>query len=115
MHLLFVCGRGAIRSPTAEQVFADLGGIETRSAGMSSDADQPLTLDEIEWADLILVMEETHRAKLTRAFGPQLRDKRIGCLDIADDYDLMDDALIRLLWERVPRFVPGLTELRPKS
>ena len=35
MRILFVCGRARARSPTAEQIFARVPGIETASAGVS--------------------------------------------------------------------------------
>lgn len=115
MHLLFVCARNRLRSPTAERVFAGLCGVETCSAGISPDADVPLSPELIEWADVILVMENSHRQKMTRKFGPHLRGKRVGCLAVTDDYDFMDAELVRLLWDRVPKFVPELTAARPEQ
>ncbi|GBO56738.1 hypothetical protein APA_5073 [Pseudanabaena sp. lw0831] len=41
MKLLFVCGKNRLRSPTAEKVFADYGGIEVDSAGIGQEADTP--------------------------------------------------------------------------
>ena len=108
MNLLFVCARNRRRSPTAERVFAGVCGVETDSAGVSPDAEQPLTADLLAWADIILVMEPRHRARMARAFGRHLRSKRVACLGIPDDYDFLDPELVRLLWERVPRSVPGL-------
>jgi predicted protein tyrosine phosphatase len=106
MRLLFVCSRNRLRSPTAERIFADIPGIETCSAGLSPDAEEPLSADLVAWADVILVMERRHHKKLTRTFGRWLRGKRVVCLDIADDYAYMDAELVRLLWERVLRAVP---------
>ena len=40
-HVLFICSRNRLRSPTAERVFADWPGIETASAGLAPDADSP--------------------------------------------------------------------------
>jgi predicted protein tyrosine phosphatase len=105
MRLLFVCSRNRLRSPTAERVFC---GVETLSAGTAPDAETPLTADLIEWADVILVMEPAHRTRVTRAFGRQVRGKRVVCLGIPDDYGYMQPELVRLLWERVPRSVPAL-------
>ena len=89
MRLLFICARNRLRSPTAERVFAGVCGVETCSAGVSPDAEQPLTADLIEWADVILVMEPRHRAKMARTFGRLLRGKRVACLGIPDDYGYM--------------------------
>jgi predicted protein tyrosine phosphatase len=104
-RLLFVCGRNKWRSPTAEALFARYDGIETQSAGVSKDADTPVSSEAIAWADIILVMEPAHRDKLSRDFGPLLRSKRVVVLGIADDYRFMQPELIALLEERVRRFV----------
>src|SRR5262245_25769099 len=96
-RVLFVCGRNRLRSPTAEQVFAHHPHMECASAGTNDDADNPLTAELVEWAEVIFVMERTHRNKVTRRFRRQLVSKRVICLDIPDQYEYMDPALVRLL------------------
>ena len=108
-RVLFVCSRNRLRSPTAEQVFADWPGVETASAGTQRDADHPVTPEALAWADLILVMERAHRSKLSAAFGPHLRGKRVICLDIPDEFGFMDPRLIALLKARVPRHLPPVS------
>ncbi|HEY4124404.1 MAG TPA: low molecular weight protein tyrosine phosphatase family protein [Rhizomicrobium sp.] len=100
-HVLFVCGRNRLRSPTAEQIFADFPGIETASAGLNPDAENPLGEDLVEWADIIFVMENVHRQKLASQFRPLLKDIRVICLDIPDKYRAMDPELVRLLKSKV--------------
>jgi predicted protein tyrosine phosphatase len=68
--------------PTAEQVFADYPGLEVSSAGTNNDAENPLTAELVSWADIIVVMEKQHRAKLKRRFRSALRGQRVICLDI---------------------------------
>ncbi|MDX1966126.1 MAG: hypothetical protein SFV23_03040 [Planctomycetaceae bacterium] len=109
-RLLFICGRNQLRSPTAERVFAAVPGIETSSAGVNPEADNPVSPEELEWADVVFVFEPGQRRKIQRDFSPSLRGKRVVCLNIADEYEFMDPELIRLLWERVPRSVPGLVD-----
>ncbi len=46
-------------------------------------------------ADLIFVMEKSHRRKLSHKFQPWLKGKRVICLDIPDEYEYMQPALIR--------------------
>jgi predicted protein tyrosine phosphatase len=92
-------------------VFAPVAGIETRSAGTASDADNPLSRDDIQWADLIFAMERMHQRKIKERFSKALRGKRVVCMNITDEYDYMDAELVRLLWERVPRSVPGVPGL----
>jgi predicted protein tyrosine phosphatase len=100
-HVLFVCGRNRFRSPTAEQIFADFPDVETASAGLNPDADNPLTEDLLEWADIIFVMESAHRRKLASRFRRSLKDIRVICLDIPDKFRAMDADLVRLLKSKV--------------
>lgn len=107
MNVLFVCSQNRLRSPTAEQVFADWPGVQCSSAGTNLRADNPLTPELVEWAELIFVMEKTHRDKLQARFRAQLRDQRVVVLGIPDDYDFMQRELVDLLKEKVMRFLPA--------
>lgn len=95
------------RSPTAEQVFAEHPGIECASAGLNHGADNPLTSELIEWADLIFVMERDHKTKLAKAFKQHLSGKRVVCLNIPDKYRFMDPTLVNLLNTKVTGFLPN--------
>ncbi|MCD1265132.1 low molecular weight protein tyrosine phosphatase family protein [Shinella sumterensis] len=101
-NILFVCSQNRLRSPTAEQVFADWPGIETSSAGTNNDAENPLSAELIEWADIVFVMEKVHRSKVQTRYRSALRGKRVICLDIPDNYTFMDPALVALLKVKVP-------------
>jgi predicted protein tyrosine phosphatase len=105
-----VCSRNRRRSPTAERLFNGRADLEVASAGLAPDAEELVTTELLEWADLILVMEPRHRALLQRRFGRHLRHARLACLDIRDDYDFMDEGLVRLLESRV---TPHLQRRRP--
>lgn len=107
LNVLFLCSKNRLRSPTAEQVFAQWPGVETASAGISNDADNLVSSELLAWAELIFVMERVHRRKLAARFQPHLVNKRIICLDIPDEYDYMDEALVALLQAKVPRHLPG--------
>ena len=100
-NILFVCGRNKLRSPTAEQLFASFPDIEVASAGTNPDADYPLDAELVEWADIIFVMENVHRQKLTKRFSRSLRKARVICLDIPDRFDFMAPELVRLLETKV--------------
>lgn len=104
MNVLFVCSRNKLRSPTAEQVFANWPGIEVSSAGLDNDAVTPLDPETVAWADLILVMEKTQRSKLQQRFRKHLK-ARIVCLDIPDEYGFMDPILVQKFKEKVPKFL----------
>lgn len=100
MRALFICSRNRLRSPTAETVFAQWPGIETDSAGLAPDADVPLDGEQLDWADVIFVMERSHQRRLSQRFARHLRDKRVVCLEIPDDYAFMQAELIVLLEKR---------------
>jgi predicted protein tyrosine phosphatase len=104
-NVLFVCSANRLRSPTAEQVFSTWPGVETDSAGLSAGASVLLSSEQVDWADIIFVMEKTHRNKLTRQFRARLKNKRVVCLDIPDEYDFMDPDLVRILENKVGRFL----------
>ena len=108
MRVLFICTQNRLRSPTAEQVFASWKNLEVASAGLSSSAANPVTPELVLWAQLIFVMEKAHRNKLNRKFRAHLNGKRVVCLDIPDQYDFMDPALVTLLNTKVPPHLPRL-------
>lgn len=96
-HILFICSQNKLRSPTAEQLYADSPGMEVTSAGLNNDAVVPVTPELIEWADRIFVMESIHRSKLNAGFKSHLQGKRITCLNIPDNYGFMDEKLLAIL------------------
>ena len=97
---LFLCTANRLRSPTAEHLFSSSPQIETDLAGLGSDALVPLSPEQLEWANVIFVMEKAHRSKLQQRFRRHLGGKRVICLDIPDNYAFMDPALLRLLEAR---------------
>jgi predicted protein tyrosine phosphatase len=103
-HVLFICSQNRLRSPTAEQVFANRAGFEVASAGLNPDAETVVSSELLEWADVIFVMERAHRNRLAKNFQRFLKDKRIICLDIPDEFEYMDPELIRLLEAKVGPF-----------
>ena len=105
MNLLFVCSENRLRSPTAETVFSEYPGVQAIGAGTNADAVTPVSGDLIEWADVILVMENSHRSKISKRYNELLRNKRVVCLEIPDHFDYMQPELVQLLKRRVPHYV----------
>jgi predicted protein tyrosine phosphatase len=101
MRLLFLCSRNQWRSPTAEKVYQNDARVEARSAGISASARCRVSEKLLSWADVVMVMEHSHKRRLEEMF-PQLASAlRIEVLDIPDDYPFMDEELMALIRERV--------------
>lgn len=93
-NLLFICSRNQWRSPTAEQMWRRSEKFNARSAGTSQKAKKTVGSADIEWADIIFVMESKHKSRLTAQFAPLLDHKKIHVLGIPDDYRYMDPELV---------------------
>lgn len=103
-HVLFLCSQNKLRSPTAEVIFSDIEGFEVRSAGLNNDAVVSISPELVKWADYIFVMEKSHRNKLRKNYREFINKQRIICLDIPDEYEFMDEGLIKLLKHRIGPF-----------
>ena len=103
--ILFVCSRNKWRSPTAEFVFSQYDEFETASAGTNDDAEYIITNEDIEWADIIFVMEDKHRKKLTKNFGKLIGKTKIISLNIPDNYQYMSPDLIALLKSKCKKYL----------
>jgi len=64
-----------------------------------------VTEGHIGWADIIFVMEKKHLRRIRDKFGDLLNEKKIVNLDIADDYQFMDEELIEILQNRVSEII----------
>ena len=101
LNVLFVCSRNQWRSPTAEQVWRRHPHVQARSAGTSASARRVVSVADIAWADVVLVMEDKHKSRLLAEHGQALRHKPLHVLDIPDDYRYMDPELVDLLGDPV--------------
>lgn len=101
LNVLFICSRNQWRSPTAEQLWRKHPKVSARSAGTSPNARHKVSIDDICWADVILVMEEKHKSRLTAEFTRLLNHKQVHVLDIPDDYKFMDPELVEMLEQSV--------------
>jgi len=93
-NILFVCAQNRIRSYTAEKMFADSECYQIRSRGIAPDARIPLSDIDLDWADVVFVMEKNHRNRMIKRFREKARNKRIICLYIEDIYEPMEESLM---------------------
>ena len=102
IKILFVCNQGENRSKTAKELFSKK--YETKSAGIYAiEEENMLTKELLEWADIIIVMEESHRRWISHEFPKQYMMKKILCLDIPDIYQYNQPELIDVLKMKVKK------------
>lgn len=104
-NYLFLCGKNQLRSPTAENIFSNIDGLEVRSAGINEDAEYKVTIEDMDWADIIFVMEKKQKVKLVKKFNKFLKGKKVAVLDIPDEYGYMDENLIALLKDKMKKWI----------
>ncbi len=97
MKVLFICNQNQNRSKKAETIFKDR--FKTKSAGLYND--NPVTEQELSWADTIIVMEEEQRKEIAQRFPKQYLQKRILSLDIPDMFNYNDPTLTKLLKDKL--------------
>ena len=106
-RVLFVCSRNRWRSPTAERVFSKDPRLAVRSRGLAKSARRTLTAADVQWAQLIAVMEDAHADRLCERF--ELGSTRLMVLDIPDHYRAMDPELVRMLRDAMVPVLDALT------
>lgn len=110
-RVLCVCSAGMLRSATMAVVFAQNFGYNTRSAGTEDYALIPVTEALVRWADIIICAEPIHKQRILsdisydevlgelKVFFDETKNK-ILVLDLPDDFNYMDQTLVKLITER---------------
>lgn len=99
-NILVVCGRNKKRSRSAEHLFKNDNRFNIRSAGLSPKSDRKISENDLNWADLVLVMENGQRAKIHELYR-YMELPQIEILHIPDDYEFMDEDLVEMLVDRI--------------
>ena len=99
-NILVVCGRNKKRSRTAEHIFKNDNRFNIRSAGLSPKSDRKISENDLNWADLVFVMETNQRAKIWEVYS-HVELPNIEILHIPDDYEFMDNELVEILNDRM--------------
>ena len=100
-NVLFVCSQNRLRSPTAEQVFSGRRDIEVASAGTNHDAVQAADARTGRLGRHHLRHGKGASRQAAEAIQGEPEEGPVICLDIPDDYEFMDPALVRLLEDQV--------------
>lgn len=108
--ILFVCSANKQRSKTAEDYFsAKYSDLRFLSAGTNikiceREGTNPLTIDILENADLIFVMEQRHKKQIMDFLEGKFK-KELIVLNIPDIYKYYQKELIEILEEKVSSYL----------
>jgi len=84
--ILFICKYNRGRSLAAERIYASHPGLEVASAGIDFFQARILVSEELlQWADVILCMEEWHQKAIEDEFAACIKDKVIDSLGVTQD------------------------------
>jgi predicted protein tyrosine phosphatase len=104
--VLFICRQNRVRSATAERLFCKRTDLDVRSAGTSSDALVRVNARMLEWADVVITMDDSQRVALEQMFPRHAALARLVCLQIPDDFTFLQPELVALLEARIAPLVP---------
>jgi len=99
-NILVVCGRNKRRSRTAEYIFKNDSRFNIRSAGLSPQSNRKISENDLNWANLVLVMEASQKSKVQKLYH-NLELPLIEVLEIPDDYEFMEEELVDTLITKI--------------
>ncbi len=99
-NILVVCGKNKKRSRTAEFIFKNDNRFNIRSVGLSPKSERKISEKDLTRADLVLVMESDHKSKILDLYS-HVQLPVIEVLNIADEYEFMNEELIVMLNEKI--------------
>ena len=100
MKILFICNQNKNRSKMAEVLFRKK--FSTKSAGLYNNT--PVNRKQIDWADVIITMEEDQGDEIARRFPVEYLSKRVLCLNIPDVYNYGNSDLKKVLIEKLSNY-----------
>lgn len=104
IKILVICSRNKKRSLTAEKIYTNDQRVEVRSVGTSPSARRKIQKSDIDWAHIVLFMENKHREITVQLFGKDTLPRSI-VLDIEDEFEYMDLELIKRLKSEIEDIV----------
>jgi predicted protein tyrosine phosphatase len=104
-NILFICTGNRDRSPTAEEILEKDPAFSVRSAGTSKSAVTVVSIEDVQWADLIFVMEQKHKDRICAEFPRVAQYKTFHVLGISNDYKYMDPRLVEELKSKLSKIL----------
>ncbi|MEO8116815.1 MAG: protein-tyrosine-phosphatase [Bacteroidota bacterium] len=99
-NILVVCGRNKKRSRTAEYIFKNDNRFNIRSVGLSPKSERKISEQDLVWAHLVFVMERAQKVRILETYM-HVQFPKIETLNIKDEFEFMDDELVRILTDRI--------------
>lgn len=96
-HVLFVCGKARMRSPTAADIASSWPNVVADFAGLSRDADEQLSSEQINRADVIAVIVPRQKKRLMSVYGKLVGQKKVVVLNIPNRFEYGDPELVSRL------------------
>lgn len=94
--LLFICMANVNRSPTFERYFQqNLKQFEVKSTGTYMGYPERLTVQLLQWADIIYVMDLSQEMFIAERFKPY--HKKVKVIGVSDQYDPDSPELIEII------------------
>jgi predicted protein tyrosine phosphatase len=81
-----------------------------RSAGFSGKSRREISGDDLDWADLVLVMERRYERRIRAEFRERQYFPPMESLEIPDQYKFMDQELIELIRSGTEHHIRANTE-----
>jgi len=75
--------------------------LNVRSAGTSSKAKHKITIADVRWADLIILMEHKHRERIRSEFRQELGYREVHVIGVKDRFKFMDPRLVEELQSHI--------------
>jgi protein-tyrosine phosphatase len=85
LKFLFVCAMNKKRSAPAERLYWNDARLEVCSVGVNSEAKRRVSEADLQWADVVFVMEPKHKTWIRTRFK-SLDLPWIDVLDIPDEF-----------------------------
>ena len=108
-HETYEFSPGKLNASLTEKATAHFAakGYEVRTTTMQDDYNIDEEIEKHQWADVILVMEDKHRARLRAQFRDEIRYKTLHTLDIPDLYRFMDPDLVEIIRAKAEPLIWG--------
>ena len=103
LNVLFLCGKNKVRSKTAAYLYRNDNRMNVRSAGLSPVSPHQLNRNDLEWAEVVMMMEYVHKKRIQKTYR-EMDLPELVVLDIPDEYVYMEEELVEMIKPAVENY-----------